>query len=848
MERWDAKGANSHKERPASKHNTVVESGQLLSSRVAIEGRNINLYRLVIVARLIVVGFFFHLRITKPVKDGYGLWIAAVVCEIWLAVSWILDQLPKWSPINRLTYLDRLSARFEKEGEDYCGLANVDVLVSTEDPVAEPPLMTANAILSVLALDYPACKVSCYVSDDASAMLTFECLSETAEFARRWVPFCKEFNIEPRAPEPYFSQKIDYLRDKVKPEFVKKRRQMKREYDEFKVGINALVKKGEKAPEDGWMMQDGMPWPGNNPHNHPGMIQVFLGRTGTLDVRGNELPLLVYMSREKKPGFHHHNKPGAMNALVRVSGVLTNSPYIMNMECTHYINNSKVVREAMCFMMDSLIGRNVSYVQFPLRFHALQQGNKYSSHNSVFYDITMKGLDGIQGPICLGAACVIKRQALYGYVPPPLVHNRSQSLWSYLLDIFSMNKDKQQQYITTPEILRAQVDLKNSYQYDYDTKESLNPLQSLEECLGQSPVYIATTLMEEGGIPEIIDPSSLIKEAIHVINCTYEEKTKWGKEIGWIYGSLTYNVLTGMKIHARGWQSVYCVPFRPAFKVNGTMNLADCLRELLHWALGSMEILLSKHCPLWYRWRSGQLDWLQRIAYINIVVYPLASVPLIAYCFLPAVCLLTGKFIIPPLDNIGIMWVTGLLASVMACVILEMKWSHVEIEEWWRNQQFWVIGGTSSHFFAILQGLLKVLTGIETTAFDSSHAKPTCETQDEADDLLMYRFKWTNLLIIPTTLVIVNILAVVAGISATFNSGYEAWESLSKKLCFAIWVLVHLYPFLRGLLGRQNRTPTIVIIWSTLLASIFSLLWIRADPFIEENKVADVQHCTFDCS
>jgi cellulose synthase A len=103
----------------------------------------------------------------------------------------------------------------------------VDVYVSTVDPLKEPPLVTANTVLSILAVDYPVDKVSCYVSDDGAAMLTFEALSETSEFARRWVPFCKKFSIEPRAPEMYFAQKIDYLKDKIQPSFVKERRAMK---------------------------------------------------------------------------------------------------------------------------------------------------------------------------------------------------------------------------------------------------------------------------------------------------------------------------------------------------------------------------------------------------------------------------------------------------------------------------------------------------------------------------------------------------------------------------------------------------------------------------------------------
>ncbi|KAE9446146.1 hypothetical protein C3L33_21956, partial [Rhododendron williamsianum] len=99
-------------------------------------------------------------------------------------------------------------------------LAPIDVLVTTADPTKEPPLTTANTVLSILAVDYPVDKIACYVFDNGAAMLTFEALAETSEFARKWVPFCKKFNIEPRALEWYFARKVDYLRDKLSSSFV----------------------------------------------------------------------------------------------------------------------------------------------------------------------------------------------------------------------------------------------------------------------------------------------------------------------------------------------------------------------------------------------------------------------------------------------------------------------------------------------------------------------------------------------------------------------------------------------------------------------------------------------------
>lgn len=122
-------------------------------------------------------------------------------------------------------------------------------------------------------------------------------------------------------------------------------------------------------------------------------------------------------------------------------------------------------------------------------------------------------------------------------------------------------------------------------------------------------------------------------------------------QIGWIYGSVTEDILTGFKMHCRGWRSLYCMPLRPAFKGSAPINLSDRLHQVLRWALGSVEIFLSRHCPLWYGFGGGRLKLLQRLAYINTIVYPFTSLPLIAYCSLPAICLLTGKFIIPTVNS-----------------------------------------------------------------------------------------------------------------------------------------------------------------------------------------------------
>ncbi|KAJ4823596.1 Cellulose synthase A catalytic subunit 3 [UDP-forming] [Turnera subulata] len=737
----------------------------------------------------------------QPLQDGHH--VAACNSLHFLALPYnesgeecLCFVFPKWFPVNRETYLDRLALRYEKEGEP-SQLAAVDIFVSTVDPLKEPPLVTANTVLSILAVDYPVDKVSCYVSDDGAAMLTFEAMAETSEFARKWVPFCKKYSIEPRAPEWYFAQKIDYLKDKVQPSFVKDRRAMKREYEEYKVRINGLVAKAQKVPDEGWVMQDGTPWPGNNTRDHPGMIQVFLGHSGGLDTEGNELPRLVYVSREKRPGFQHHKKAGAMNALVRVSAVLTNGPFLLNLDCDHYINNSRALREAMCFLMDPNLGRTVCYVQFPQRFDGIDRNDRYANRNTVFFDINLRGLDGIQGPVYVGTGCVFNRTALYGYEPPLKPKHKKPGVLSSCCGGSRKKKSKSSRKDSKKNRSNRHIDptvpvfnledIEEGVEgtgFD-DEKSLLMSQMTLEKRFGQSAVFVASTLMENGGVPESATPESLLKEAIHVISCGYEDKTDWGSEIGWIYGSVTEDILTGFKMHARGWRSIYCMPRLAAFKGSAPINLSDRLNQ----------------SPLPYMVR---IQW--------------------------------------KISNIASVWFISLFLSIFATGILEMRWSGVGIDEWWRNEQFWVIGGVSAHLFAVFQGLLKVLAGIDTNFTVTSKA-----SDEDGDFAELYMFKWTTLLIPPTTLIIINMVGVVAGISYAINSGYQSWGPLFGKLFFAFWVIIHLYPFLKGLMGRQNRTPTIVVVWSILLASIFSLLWVRIDPFTTKVTGPDVQECGINC-
>ncbi|XP_010259829.1 PREDICTED: cellulose synthase-like protein D4 [Nelumbo nucifera] len=835
-----------------------------LSRKLPIPAAIISPYRLLIAVRFVVLCLFLHWRVTHPNEEALWLWGISIVCEIWFAFSWILDQVPKLFPVNRSTDLSLLRDKFDMPSPSNptgrSDLPGVDMFVSTADPEKEPPLVTANTILSILAADYPVEKLSCYVSDDGGALLTFEAMAEAASFADLWVPFCRKHDIEPRNPDTYFSLKGDPTKNKRRSDFVRDRRRIKREYDEFKVRINGLpdsirrrsdafnareeMKMLKHMRESGadplepikvqkatWMA-DGTHWPGtwavpSRDHakgDHAGILQVMLKPPSSEPLIGGaedkiidftdvdiRLPMFVYVSREKRPGYDHNKKAGAMNALVRASAVLSNGPFILNLDCDHYIYNCQAIREGMCFMMDRG-GEDICYIQFPQRFEGIDPSDRYANNNTVFFDGNMRALDGVQGPFYVGTGCMFRRFALYGFDPPQadkVVH-----------------KPNAEAYVLKPSDFDPDLDVEQLPKRFGNSKilaESIPIAEFQGRPLADHPAikYGRPPGVLRGPRPPL--DSAIVAEAVSVISCWYEDKTEWGDRVGWIYGSVTEDVVTGYRMHNRGWRSVYCITKRDAFRGSAPINLTDRLHQVLRWATGSVEIFFSRNNAFLAK---SRLKFLQRLSYINVGVYPFTSMFLIMYCFLPALSLFSGHFIVQTLNVAFLVYLLIITICLISLAILEVKWSGIGLEEWWRNEQFWLISGTSAHLAAVIQGLLKVMAGIEISFTLTSKAV------EDSDDIYaeLYLVKWTSLMIPPITIAMVNIIAMFTAFARTVYSTTPQWNKFVGGAFFSFWVLAHLYPFAKGLMGRRRKTPTIVFVWSGLIAITLSLLWMALTP------------------
>ncbi|RVW38920.1 Cellulose synthase-like protein H1 [Vitis vinifera] len=269
-------------------------------------------------------------------KNNGFTWLLAFLCESWFTFIWILNLSSKWNPVSYKTYPERLLQSYRVDE-----LPPVDMFVTTADPMLEPPIITVNTVLSLLAVDYPANKLSCYVSDDGASPLTFFALLEASKFAKLW----EEYEELRRRIEDATVKSISY--ELSTADFV----------------AFSNIKKG----------------------SHPTIIKVILENK---ESRSDGLPHLVYVSREKHPSIHTITKRGAMNVLTRVSGAMTNAPFMLNVDCDMYANNPQIfIIQCVCSSVPRMNRTAVS------------------------------GIAGLQGPNYSGTGCFHRRKVIYGLWP-----------------------------------------------------------------------------------------------------------------------------------------------------------------------------------------------------------------------------------------------------------------------------------------------------------------------------------------------------------------------------------------------------------------------------------------------
>ncbi|TKY66990.1 Cellulose synthase protein H1 [Spatholobus suberectus] len=695
--------------------------------------------------------------------DNYSFpWFVAFLCESWYTISWIFTLTTQWNPAVIRTYPDRLLQSVQE-------LPPVDLFVTTADPVLEPSIITVNTVLSLLALDYPAHKLACYVSDDGSSPLTFYALQEASEFAKFWVPFCKKYEVQVRAPLRYFSDMPEVSTANNTPEFRQEWLHMKDMCDHLSNKIELDVFRKSNPCNNG----DFAVFSNTKKTNYPTIIQVIWENKACV---AGGLPHLIYISREKRPKQSHHFKAGAMNVLTRVSGLITNAPFMLNVDCDMIVNNPKIVLHALCILLDSKGEKEVAFAQFPQQFYATLKDDPFGNQMAIFIKYLTAGIAGLQGPFYGGTNCLHIRKVIYGLSPDNIEKGNSVS-----------EEELKQKLGASKEVMKAAAHALEGRTYSLDD----------------------------------INISNAVDVASQVASCGYEYGTSWGKQVGWIYGSLTEDKLLGLTIHEKGWRSELCTPNPIAFTGFAPRGGPTSMAQQKRWATGLLEIFFSKHCPI-IGTLFRKLTLRQCLAYMWIINWGLNPVFEVCYACLLAYCIVTNSNFLP-LDP-GICILITFFIIYKAYTISEYLTAGLSIRAWWNNQRMSRITLMNVGFCAFLGVLLKLLR-ISETVFDitKKDLPPTRDVEDDKD-AGRYTFDESLVFLPGTTILLLQLITMVIQLfglqpPVPTQSGNE--RGVGEILC-SVYLIICYWPFLRGFFETgKYRIPLSTICKSTILTCLF---------------------------
>ncbi|KAK1430407.1 hypothetical protein QVD17_13116 [Tagetes erecta] len=713
---------------------TISNTPQYPLNLFHIQKTSLIINRLYILFHSIAISLIFYFRTTSIItilnskNQPLIPHLLIFISELTLTFIWILNQAYYWRPITRTVFPDRLP-----EDEN---LPPIDVFICTADPRAEPPLGVMNTVISAMALNYPPEKLCVYVSDDGGCHVTLEAMREALKFAKMWVPFCNKYGVKTICPAAYFAgQEIE---DEVLVDsddvFTDEKQMIKVEYESF-------AQKVSRASQSESCISN---------KDHSAFIEVLVDHESTHDE--TKMPLLVYVSREKRPSHHHHFKAGALNALLRVSSLISNSPYILGLDCDMYCNDKNSARQAMCFHLDPKLSSSLAFVQFPQTFHnVVGKHNIYEGDLRCIFKTLWLGMDGIKGPCLSGTCYYLKREALY--------------------ELPSMQKD-------------------------------IN-LEELKHCFGSSNDFIRSLLKKYSGKLDCQKDSfsESLQETRQLASCEYENDTKWGHEVGFRYFSVVEDYFTSFNMHCKHWSSVNYMPSRPSFMGSCVTNLNDLLIQNTRWGAGLMEVALSRFSPLVYG--LSRMPILQSFCYAWMAFFPTNFVSLWILSIVPSLSLLNNITVYPKVTDPYFLVLVYVFVLSNLQHIREIHSTGASLHSWKHEQRVWMMKGITSHLYGTTHAIMEKL------GFKEANFLPTNKVINEDEAKLhqmgIFNFQTSSIFLVPLcSLVILNLMAfVVTIIGIMFYKVYI--NEVFVQMFLSFYIALMGYPLLEGMILRKDK-------------------------------------------
>lgn len=322
-----------------------------------------------------------------------------------------------------------------------------------------------------------------------------------------------------------------------------------------------------------------------------------------------------------------------------------------------------------------------------------------------------------------------------------------------------------------------------------------------------------------------VDISSRIEVAKQVATCNYEVGTCWGQEVGWVYGSMTEDILTSQRIHAAGWKSASMTTNPPAFLGCAPTGGPASLTQFKRWATGLLEILISRNSPI-LATIFKRLQFRECLAYLFVDVWPVRAPFELCYALLGPYCLLTNQSFLPKGSEDCFRIPLALFLTYNIHNFMEFMDCGLSGRAWWNNHRMQRITSASAWLLAFITVLLKTL-GLSETVFEVTRKDKSTSDGDASTDVAdpgRFTFDSSPVFIPVTALAILNIVAIAVGAwRAVFGTvtGIHGGSGIGEFMCCG-WLVLCFWPFVRGLVGKGSYgIPWSVKLKASLLVAAF---------------------------
>lgn len=197
------------------------------------------------------------------------------------------------------------------------------------------------------------------------------------------------------------------------------------------------------------------------------------------------------------------------------------------------------------------------------------------------------------------------------------------------------------------------------------------------------------------------------------------------------------------------------------------------------------------------------MNLFQALGYTHYSFWPIWSIPITIYAFLPQTALINSSPVFPKVSDPWFLLYVFLFIGAYTQDLLDFTLAGGTVPKWWSNQRMWMMRGISSFPFASLE-FLGGWFGLSGFGFSVTSNLVENE-QNQRYDRGMFEFGVPSPMFFPIAMTaIINLIAFSYGIIGILRYGIS-YEEVFVQMFIAGFVVLNSWPIYQAMILRTDK-------------------------------------------